>query len=410
MFEGNGFDGASRWPICSDRMSSEAFFSTLPVFTRFAGVTEAAHYHPLPDDWWLATADIVDSTGAVEAGRYKTVNMAGASVISAVLNALGRHDLPFVFGGDGALVAVPASGRDAAAAALAACATWVQEELALTLRVALLEVAAIRAAGQDVRVARFQASEMVSYAMFSGGGAHYAEMRMKAGENTIAPAPTGTRPDLSGLSCRWNPIRARHGLIVSIIAVPGPAEDAAAFEALVARIIAIASMLEREGHPVAPEGPDLGLSSEGLAAEVKARAKGEPAWRRRLRIAGEYILSSTLVRLGRNLGRFDARRYRRDVGDNSDFRKFDDGLKMTIDIDADRLERIETALRTAEAAGVCRYGLHPQEEALITCFVPTPLQRDHMHFIDGAAGGYAKAASRLKRPDYAPPPGFTPQA
>ncbi|OLP62375.1 adenylate cyclase [Xaviernesmea oryzae] len=377
-------------------MSSESFFSTLPVFTQFSGVTDAANYHPLPDDWWIATADIVDSTGAIEAGRYKTVNMAGASVISAVLNALDRHDLPFVFGGDGALVAVPPSGHAQASAALSACATWAREELDLILRVAMMPVLAIRAAGQDVRVARFQASDIVSYAMFSGGGAHYAEERMKAGENTLTSAPSGTRPDLSGLSCRWNPIRARHGRIVSIIAVPGVGGDAKAFEQLVAEIIAIAAMLERDGHPIAPEGPPLGLSAEGVAAEVKARPSDEPAWRRRLRVTGEYLLSSTLVRLDRNLGRFNARRYRRDVGDNSDFRKFDDGLKMTIDIDAARLERIETRLRQAQADGTCRYGLHAQDEALITCFVPTPLQRDHMHFIDGAAGGYARAASRLK--------------
>jgi hypothetical protein len=31
----------------------------------------------------------------------------------------------------------------------------------------------------------------------------------------------------------------------------------------------------------------------------------------------------------------------------------------------------------------------------MTCFVPTPLSRDHMHFIDGASGGYAVAASQI---------------
>ncbi len=32
----------------------------------------------------------------------------------------------------------------------------------------------------------------------------------------------------------------------------------------------------------------------------------------------------------------------------------------------------------------------------MTCFVPTPLMRDHMHFIDGASGGYAMAAMALR--------------
>jgi Protein of unknown function (DUF3095) len=32
----------------------------------------------------------------------------------------------------------------------------------------------------------------------------------------------------------------------------------------------------------------------------------------------------------------------------------------------------------------------------VTCIVPSQLSRDHMHFIDGAAGGYAQAAQQMK--------------
>ena len=88
--------------------------------------------------------------------------------------------------------------------------------------------------------------------------------------------------------------------------------------------------------------------------------------------------------------------YRREIVANSDFRKFDDGLKMTLDIEPERLAGIEARLQEARAAGVCRYGLHRQDSALMTCVVPTPLARDHVHFIDGAAGGYALAAAKLK--------------
>ena len=114
--------------------SPASFFDTLPTFDRFAGVTDATNYRALPDDWSLAVADIVGSTAAIKAGRYKAVNMAGASVISAILNALGHRDLPFVFGGDGALVAVPAESVAETRAALAAVQVWVKEELDLALQ------------------------------------------------------------------------------------------------------------------------------------------------------------------------------------------------------------------------------------------------------------------------------------
>ena len=100
--------------------------------------------------------------------------------------------------------------------------------------------------------------------------------------------------------------------------------------------------------------------------------------------------------LNRPLGGFDPKLYRSDVPRNSDFRKFDDGLKMTIDVDGEILKKIENRLESATQAGVCRYGLHRQNSALMTCIVPSPMTRDHMHFIDGAAGGYAMAASHLK--------------
>ena len=59
-------------------------------------------YSPLPDDWAIGVADIVESTKAIAAQRYKAVNMAGAAVIAAVTNALEGREFPFVFGGDGA--------------------------------------------------------------------------------------------------------------------------------------------------------------------------------------------------------------------------------------------------------------------------------------------------------------------
>lgn len=372
------------------------FFDTLPVFVEFEGVADTGNYKALPDDWVLATADIVGSTKAIEAGRYKAVNMAGASVISAVLNALGKKNYPFVFGGDGALVALPASAATRAREALSAVQTWVADDLKLSLRAALVPMSDIRAMGLDVRVARFKASPDVSYAMFAGGGASWAEAQMKAGKYAIEPAPPGTRPDLAGLSCRWNPIQARNGEIVSIIAVPGTPGASAQFQKLVAGVVAIAAEQNRGSHPLPAEGPPISFTTKGVEAEARATAPVGKRLLRKLAIIGQIALIYVLDRLGLTAGGFDPKRYKVEVSQNSDFRKFDDGLKMTIDIDSERLRRIEMLLENASAAGISRHGLHRQDSALITCFVPTPLAHDHIHFIDGAAGGYAMAASNLK--------------
>lgn len=372
------------------------FYDSVPLFDAFEGVADEANYRALPDGWMLALADIVNSTGAIADGRYKTVNMAGASVISALMNALDQKSMPFVFGGDGALAVLPASMTERAKDALSAVKTWVLEELGLELRAALVPVSDIRADGLDMRVARFKASEDVSYAMFSGGGASWAEAAMKAGRYQVEAAPPGTRPDLTGLSCRWNPIQSRHGSIASIIAVPGEKGNGPGFQALIADIVALADGEERHAHPVPELGPEPRFSTQGIEAEARARAPRGARQVTRFWITLQTLALFICFRLGWNLGTFDTTRYRRDLANNTDFRKFDDGLKMTIDISAARLALIEARLRQAEAAGVGRYGLHQQDSALMTCIVPTPMSRDHMHFVDGASGGYAVAASKLK--------------
>lgn len=376
--------------------SSDDFFRNLPSFSDFEDVADTRNYHPLPDGWVLVLADIVDSTGAIEAGRYKAVNMAGASVISGVLNATGRHDLPYAFGGDGAMVAVPPSLAGAARSGLSAVQRWSLEELGFVMRGAVVPVSTIRDAGQDVLVARYAASDLVSYAMFAGGGAAWAERRMKAGLETNPMAPPGTRPQLVGLSCRWNPISARNGEIVSIIAVPAEGASEDAFRALIADVVALAARQKRGGRPVEVEGLELGISRASLDMEARAAVPPGRRWRRKLFIALQYVLMRVLTVFGLTLGRFDPRRYRDDIVANSDFRKFDDGLKMTLDLEPQRIEAIEARLEEARLAGICHFGLHRQASALMTCVVPTPLARDHVHFIDGAAGGYALAASRLK--------------
>jgi hypothetical protein len=208
---------------------TDIFYGAIPVFRGFGSLMDPAMYAPLPDDWTLGVADIVESTKAIANQRYKAVNMAGASVIAAVTNALEGREFPFVFGGDGASFAVSPDDLERAREALAATAVWVEESLNLVMRVALVPVRAVRAQGLDVRVARFGPSPNLSYAMFSGGGLGWADAAMKRGEFAVPAAAPGTQPDLSGLSCRFEEIPSTRGLILSVLVVPTSGADPRAF-------------------------------------------------------------------------------------------------------------------------------------------------------------------------------------
>ena len=80
----------------------DAFYEQIEPFSDFTRVTELELYQFLPDDWIVGVADVVDSTGAIKAGLYKTINTIGASIIAAQFNIPGKHSFPYVFGGDGA--------------------------------------------------------------------------------------------------------------------------------------------------------------------------------------------------------------------------------------------------------------------------------------------------------------------
>ncbi len=373
------------------------FYAGLPVFDRFSRLTDPSIYKPLPDDWVLGLSDIVHSTSAIEAGRYKEVNTAAASVIAAVANALGDSDFPFVFGGDGASFALPPSRAGIARDALSAVAGWVRDAFGFEMRIALVPVAEVRAQGQDIRVARFSASPDVTYAMFSGGGLAHAERQMKEGAFSIPAAEPGILPELTGLSCRFDEIPAQRGIILSLIVVPGPEADAAGFGALVREVLALAEDRTAAGRPVPEGGPGLSSPFTGFRTEAKAlQATYGSGILADARHALQRLLAFAVLRLGRPVGGFDPVRYRHQLVENTDFRKFDDGLRMTLDCTPALADRLAALLAPAEAEGIVRFGLHRQDAALMTCFVPSPTRSDHIHFVDGAMGGYTMAARTLK--------------
>jgi hypothetical protein len=374
---------------------SEAFYGTIPIFRGFTRLMEPSLYLPLPEDWTVGVADIVESTKAIAAKRYKAVNMAGAAVIAAVTNALEGREFPFVFGGDGASFAVAPDDLPRAREALAATAAWVRQDLDLVMRVALVPVSAIRAQGADVRVARFGPSANLSYAMFSGGGLGWADAAMKRGEFAVDAALPGAQPDLTGLSCRFEEIPSVRGLILSVLVVPARGADPLAFRNVIEDIITLVERSPDQGRPVPEQGPPLRWPPQGVDYEARA-ARGGSLARRRAYVFAYTLFAYLIMRFGIKVGGFVPRTYIRQLVENSDFRKYDDGLRMILDCTTELEAELSRRLAAAASVGVIRYGLHRQDAAMMTCFTPSATRPDHVHFIDGARGGYASAATALK--------------
>jgi hypothetical protein len=375
--------------------NNETFYGSIPVFRGFTSLMDPALYSPLPENWSIGVADIVESTRAIAQARYKAVNMAGAAVIAAVTNALDGREFPFVFGGDGASFAISPDDLGRARDALAATAAWVKDDLDLVMRVALVPLAAVRAQGFDVRVARFGPSPNLSYAMFSGGGLGWAEAAMKRGEFAVPIAPSGTQPDLTGLSCRFEEIPSARGIILSVLVVPAQGADQGAFRKLIEDVIALVERSPDAGRPVPSRGPPLRWPPAGVEFEARA-ARGGPLLKRRVWVLANTLFAYLVMRFGITVGGFVPETYVRQVVENSDFRKYDDGLRMILDCTSELETALTQRLARAASEAIARYGLHRQDAAMMTCFTPSVMRSDHVHFIDGARGGYASAATALK--------------
>jgi hypothetical protein len=255
--------------------------------------------------------------------------MAGAAVIASVANALKGRDFPFVFGGDGASFAVPATDAALARRALAETATWVKEDLDLSLRIGMISVADIRTQGRDVRVARYMPSANVSIAMFSGGGMTWADAAMKRGEIAVPLAAPGAHPDLSGLSCRYELIPSQRGQVLSLVVMPGARANPDDFRAAVEAVARIVERTPDASRPLPGQGLRLKWPPQGYDLEARAsRRAGESIRARKAKVLALTLLYFIIMWSGLRIGRFIPAKYTQELIENSDFRKFDDSLRM----------------------------------------------------------------------------------
>lgn len=362
-------------------------------------------YEEVPPDWHVVMTDVRGSTAAIASGRYKGVNMVGAASIVSILNLAPDRDLPFVFGGDGATVLVPPSLVDDAKAALLGTREMAQEAFGLELRVALIEAGRLAAAGYPVRVARLRVAPEYDQALFSGGGLAYFEQRIKdPAWNTpyLLSSDEGITPrrDYSGLECRWQDVPSRHGEMLTIL-VQATTPDADVHHRIMQDVITFLDDLCGGPDGYCPLHVDTMKPSFGgaqLGYETQVRAP-ETRWSRMRYLADIWfrnILLKLFVRFHVRTGETEWDRYVPLLVATSDFRKYDDMLRMVLSVTPEQRASLESYLEAKYQNGGLVYGLHHDTHALVTCLVFERMGRQ-VHFVDGANGGYALAARALKK-------------
>ncbi len=381
-------------------MSDERFFAELPPLDRFVEVPDPRSYRSAPDSWCLVITDVEGSTRAIEEGRYKDVNALGVASIVAVRNAAPDLELPFVFGGDGATLLIPKSRQKAVEPALRGLQARARDAFSLGMRAGLVPIDELRAAGHDVLVARYQASPHVTFAMLAGSGLSEGERWVKDPEIGIkyAVGHGEGEADFTGFECRWEPIPSQKGVVASLL-VQACAADRAEAATVYRRVIdRIEAIVGGDGRPVAVSRLRLAAEAKAFEAEARVRsgtAQGLGFVVQRTRAAAQTRLGALLMERGWNALGFPGQSYKDEVVANTDFRKFDDTLRMVLDVSPAQKDAIVAFLEEEHRAGQLVFGVHAATSALMTCAVRRR-RGDHVHFVDGSDGGYALAAKQLK--------------
>lgn len=378
-----------------EAQSSDLFYQALSSFKQFDEITNSSHYGLVPGDWGIFITDIQGSTKAIEAGRYKDVNTLGVASIVAAQNAMKGVEFPYVFGGDGATFVIPPSYVENVKGALDGIRTLAQTKFNMVLRVGLIFINEMSESSARVEVAKFEIDNSQTIAIFRGGGLTHAEVCVKSEleKYTVENSEKNTG-DLSGLSCRWNPIPSKRGTVLSFLAVARPEKSSAIYQAIIAELTRIMNGKLENANPI--NLPDMTYRTVGQCYDDEIRYH-DSKWSFRFLFRFLEICAAVLVfKFKIPPLVFNQKKYSEEMRVQSDYRKFDDMLRLIIDCSTTQVDEIESVLKMMYKKGEIFYGLHTSDTALMTCFVNSVNEGDHFHFVDGGDGGYAMAAKQLK--------------
>ncbi len=370
----------------------KSFYSDLTPFANFKEITYSKHYAPVPEDWWVVVADIKNSTSAIDRGEYKEVNLIGAAVIVCLANVFPDAEIPFAFGGDGATVLLSSAQIDIGTQELAKLSHLSQENFQLDLRVGKVQVAELIAKKAEVKVGKYMLKKGSFLAVFQGGGLSLADQLVKSDSRYSIEKTFEGFPNLTHLTCRWRPIPSQKGVVVSLIVLAARDPHDEVYSQCLQGIEKIFDGDLNQANPVWTGRMNYHAPSEFKAREAQTGISEKRAFRRLLETWIPYFLFT--LKGYRWFAK--TRGYMRGLSEHSDYRKFDDLLRMTLDCTEEQYQKLLAYLEEKRRAREIYFGTQCSDSSLMTCFVPQMTDGGHIHFIDGGSGGYAIAARQLK--------------
>lgn len=372
--------------------STRDFYYEIESFRNFQDFTLDKNYHKIPSDWYIVITDVKGSTKAIESGRYRDVNILGVSTIVSVQNALGSFEFPYSFGGDGASLCIPETLIDKVSSTLIDLKSKAKANFNLELRIGKIQASELAKQNSFVEVAKYEITKGKVIALFRGGGMSVADKLIKENLEKYEIQGVGTPASFHGLSCRWNPLKSKSGRFLSLMVISR--SDQKVYKEILSFLNkTLTGNLDR-ANPVDTKSMTYKKMIDCFKDEKRYHNSlfEKKFFNRLIDMLIAYIIFYFKV----PLKSFNTKKYMDSLISHSDYRKFDDTLRMVIDCRNNDIEKIKSFLDNLYMENKIFYGVFESDEAIMTCFVPSTQDGDHIHFIDGGNGGYAMAAKQMK--------------
>nr|WP_315424417.1 DUF3095 domain-containing protein [uncultured Pedobacter sp.] len=376
--------------------SEDHFYSNLPIHKMplHQLLIKNQLFEKVIASWCVIITDIKRSTAAVNSGLHENVNLIATGSIVAVLNIAFKANIlvPFFFGGDGATFIVPPGIVNDVMKSLLKYKEDTLLNFNLDLRAGIIPVAEIYKNGHTLKICRFSSAETFSIPIVLGDGLAYAEQIIKGENYLLADHNTASDEiDLSGMQCRWDKIEPPENSdeVVTLVVIASEiAQQAAVFSKVILHLDQIYGSPEKR-QPISVPKLIFRTSFNSLGKEMKHRLG---------KIKFLELIKSWFINVyGYIYFRTDrGKKYLRQLVEMSDTLVVDGRINTVITGTAKQRLALEQALNQLEKNNEILYAFYVSGESVMSCYV-RDLEDDHIHFVDGADGGYTQAAGILKQ-------------
>lgn len=349
----------------------------------------------VPEDWYAIAADITNSTLAINNGKHNQVNLVATGSVIAILNlAYSKNiNIPFFFGGDGATMLIPKELLESSMAALNQHRINTLQNFGFELKIGSVSIKEIYENNISLEISKVQISDVLNIPVVLGNGLQYAESKIKDDFSTAENEfKTPDILNLDGMECKWDKINPPESNqeVVSLIVIACKNEDPSKiFSEVLKNIDTIYGALHRR-KPISVKRLKLKASLKKLNDEMRTKLG---------KYDGYYLLKNWITT---TFGKYylknttSGKNYLQKLVELTDTLTIDGRINTVITGTTQQRESLKSYLDHLEKKGQIKYGLHVSKQSVMSCYVRDMKKDDHIHFVDGAGGGYTKAANQLK--------------